>query len=581
MASTPHHFLVEGPGGLNVVKQAGAYYSNLPIYAPILDNGGQVFNVKATPFGAAGDGTTDDSKAFNAAQTAATLVGGTVAIPNGTYVLNPTVLNNITANLIGQSLGGVRLKLQSQYNTTDNLIRVVSQDGLVVGNFTLDGNKSANTGNQYGLFFSTNTNCTAYNIVAHDWNGVGIHFYNNTRCTADNLWSTTNVYHGFEFEQNTRCKISNINGYGNTLHGVLVSPGEVAGTGSHSNVFSNLQCNSNGNYGLAFNAANGDISAWLSEGDQFNNVVCMNNAFYGLNIYKQDKQTFNGVTLINNGYFGIYLYQTQYNTFNGLFMHNNSQATNGGYDEILVEGYNDNHSHPSAFNVFNGGQIIIDGTNKARYAFNEGSANDGPNTFVNINVPNAGTVGKVNQLVGNDLISSPGGVLQVGDFQQSIAGANAGIDSAFSHVMRIYNNFAGGNTQVVTPNGNFQYWTGGNHIVDINATNINMLGGILKHYVQKSGAYTMTTSDYGVLVDATSSTVTITLPTAVGVAGQEYTVKDWKGQAATHNITVATTSSQTIDGSTTRTLTANYQGLTVISDGANWSTIGQVSTTIL
>lgn len=31
-----HHFLIEGPGGVNQVKQAGAYYSKLPIYVPTI-----------------------------------------------------------------------------------------------------------------------------------------------------------------------------------------------------------------------------------------------------------------------------------------------------------------------------------------------------------------------------------------------------------------------------------------------------------------------------------------------------------------------------------------------------------------
>lgn len=91
--------------------------------------------------------------------------------------------------------------------------------------------------------------------------------------------------------------------------------------------------------------------------------------------------------------------------------------------------------------------------------------------------------------------------------------------------------------------------------------------------VQKTAAYTATVANQIILVDSTSATVTITLPTAVSINGRRYTVKDWKGKAATNNITIATTSSQTIDGVTTKVLTVNYQSYTVVSDGANWAVI--------
>lgn len=72
------------------------------------------------------------------------------------------------------------------------------------------------------------------------------------------------------------------------------------------------------------------------------------------------------------------------------------------------------------------------------------------------------------------------------------------------------------------------------------------------------------------LVDTTSTTITVTLPTAVGISGKQYTIKDKVGNAGIRNITIATTSSQTIDGSTTQIINTAYESLTVISDGSNW-----------
>lgn len=77
---------------------------------------------------------------------------------------------------------------------------------------------------------------------------------------------------------------------------------------------------------------------------------------------------------------------------------------------------------------------------------------------------------------------------------------------------------------------------------------------------------TLDATDY--LINCTSNSFTVTLPTAVGIAGRHYIIKN-TGSATT--ITVATTSSQTIDGSAPGTIT-NLTPLRVFSDGANWIT---------
>jgi hypothetical protein len=75
-----------------------------------------------------------------------------------------------------------------------------------------------------------------------------------------------------------------------------------------------------------------------------------------------------------------------------------------------------------------------------------------------------------------------------------------------------------------------------------------------------------------VAVTGNSAAVTITLPTAVGNTGDWFIVKDEGHAAATYNITIATTSSQTIEdgASTTALINMNGQAIAVYSDGANW-----------
>lgn len=87
---------------------------------------------------------------------------------------------------------------------------------------------------------------------------------------------------------------------------------------------------------------------------------------------------------------------------------------------------------------------------------------------------------------------------------------------------------------------------------------------------------TVKTADYtaaaGELVRvSTAAAHTITLPTAVGIAGQRIAVKDVTGAgAATNNITIATTSAQTIDGAAPAAITADRGARLYVSDGANW-----------
>jgi len=67
--------------------------------------------------------------------------------------------------------------------------------------------------------------------------------------------------------------------------------------------------------------------------------------------------------------------------------------------------------------------------------------------------------------------------------------------------------------------------------------------------------------------------ITITLPTAVGITGRVYTVK--KVDSGVGPVTVATTSSQTIDAYVTYVISNQYQYVKVMSNGTNWDVVGQ------
>jgi hypothetical protein len=92
-------------------------------------------------------------------------------------------------------------------------------------------------------------------------------------------------------------------------------------------------------------------------------------------------------------------------------------------------------------------------------------------------------------------------------------------------------------------------------------------GALVTAYVAKTALYTLTATDH--TVEVTSGTHTQTLPTAVGIEGQEYFITN----SGSGVVTVGTTSSQTFVNitATPTTITLNqFQGVTVKSNGANW-----------
>lgn len=92
---------------------------------------------------------------------------------------------------------------------------------------------------------------------------------------------------------------------------------------------------------------------------------------------------------------------------------------------------------------------------------------------------------------------------------------------------------------------------------------LNVAGGLQLTNQTKSGTYTVVGTDHTIFANGT---FTVTLPTAAGRTGQQFCIKN----IGTGTVTVGTTSSQTIDGSTTFSLTVQYQSITVESDGSNW-----------
>ena len=92
---------------------------------------------------------------------------------------------------------------------------------------------------------------------------------------------------------------------------------------------------------------------------------------------------------------------------------------------------------------------------------------------------------------------------------------------------------------------------------------LKSLGGITFPITEINANYNVDTNDY--LIDVTGNTITVTLPPAASIDGKNYVIKN----SGSGVVTVATTSGQTIDGASTKSLN-NNDGIEIISDGSNW-----------
>jgi hypothetical protein len=105
----------------------------------------------------------------------------------------------------------------------------------------------------------------------------------------------------------------------------------------------------------------------------------------------------------------------------------------------------------------------------------------------------------------------------------------------------------------------------------IGAAKCSYLANIGVGLSTKTANYTLTADDGTVRADATSATFTVTLPTAVGCSGRRHTITRIDGSG--NLVTIATTSSQTMNGLAGYVLSVQYESITVQSNGANWEII--------
>ena len=92
---------------------------------------------------------------------------------------------------------------------------------------------------------------------------------------------------------------------------------------------------------------------------------------------------------------------------------------------------------------------------------------------------------------------------------------------------------------------------------------LTVSGAVALPYIAKTADYTATTANY--VIDCTANSFIVTLPTAAGIAGRLYVIKN----SGAGVITLDGNAAETIDGSATWPILAGA-ALTVQSNGTNW-----------
>jgi hypothetical protein len=101
---------------------------------------------------------------------------------------------------------------------------------------------------------------------------------------------------------------------------------------------------------------------------------------------------------------------------------------------------------------------------------------------------------------------------------------------------------------------------------------LDIRGSISLNYRAFTASTTAASTDHNLVFTGTTA-ATVTLPDAAGCTGRVYAIKNASSTNPLPVVTIATTSSQTIDGSSTWLLNDTKEIITVISDGSNWNII--------
>lgn len=465
-------------------------------------------------------GTNDDVQ-INAALAALPSIGGTVLLSDGTFGISNPVIPTINASVLrGQGTNATVIQQRSgsgtngyQYNQVSqnyNLIFCSIQSLTFLGNYNAGAGDTTGYGCYINYTYGGGGHYTFWDFYLRD-----VWFEN---WPQDGFYSTGG--HGYVLDH---CLAEYNGGNGiNFAGGFTDTPPRILFGTIKINGGDGIICNADGGY-VAGNEISNNTGDGLSLGGLTSvgvgNLVKLNNG--------------TGIILVNSGARAIGNYVTN-NKVYGI------HAT-GGHEGCAAIGNTVAYSAQHGI-LSDNARTTIDGNYCLSSSYS--GAGGTTNTADEINIT-TGTFNAIENSVFGNVINGASSSRYGINFATAASTQGAAVANQIQGAVTALVNTAAPDTQwLATPP--YQSST-------------------LPRTVTNN--YTLVSTDNIVLLNAAAKT--LTLPTAAGVTGKQYTGK----LIASSTGTVATTSSQTIDGSTTYSLPAQYKYVTVVSDGANWQIV--------
>jgi parallel beta-helix repeat protein len=245
-----------------VFAQAPSSFENTEITSRV----NSVLNVAATPFLATGNGSTSDNRAIQMAIDSASISGGSVLIPAGTYIVDSTIRVHSNTQLEGTGFGStIKARSELPHFYMSGVIRVDSNAAnVIIENLHVEGpwTYGQASGAIHGIMLDRNVkNCKILNnyVNGASWSGIftrdsscsghiieGNHSYNNSvdgieisgsRTVVANNYVSANGWgpaggSGIEVVSEPNYPIDHIVVIGNVLkdnsHGIFSYSGDVS-----------------------------------------------------------------------------------------------------------------------------------------------------------------------------------------------------------------------------------------------------------------------------------------------------------------------------------------------------------------
>lgn len=116
--------------------------------------------------------------------------------------------------------------------------------------------------------------------------------------------------------------------------------------------------------------------------------------------------------------------------------------------------------------------------------------------------------------------------------------------------------------------GELLYTTDTKTLYVFDGTNCLPIANVAPIETVTASSDTLDETNHVVLCDCTSNTITINLPTASGISGRIYHIK--KIDSSANAVTIDGNGGETVDGTTTKVLSSQYDSVMIVSDGSNW-----------